>query len=67
MKETGTELGPYQTRLNGLSISRALGDQFVKQQKLGVVCEPYISDPIQLEPTDSVIVLASDGVGMDFQ
>lgn len=43
-------------------MSRALGDHFLKQEKLGVIGEPSISDPIKLEPTDSVLIVASDGV-----
>eukprot|EP01117_Protostelium_nocturnum_P000197 TRINITY_DN1026_c0_g1_i1.p1 TRINITY_DN1026_c0_g1~~TRINITY_DN1026_c0_g1_i1.p1 ORF type:complete len:711 (-),score=212.53 TRINITY_DN1026_c0_g1_i1:69-2201(-) len=60
--ESGIEFAPHQTRVGGLAVSRALGDHFLKQEKLGVISIPYVSSAIQLEPTDTIIVLASDGL-----
>jgi len=58
----GIEVGDTQTRVGGLAVSRALGDHFLKQEKLGVISDPHVSEPIQLENTDSILVLASDGL-----
>ena len=48
--------------MGGLAVSRALGDHFLKQEKLGVIAEPFVSQPIKLESTDSILIVASDGV-----
>jgi serine/threonine protein phosphatase PrpC len=58
----GIKLENGQTRLNGLAVSRALGDHFPKETNCGLIAEPYISETIKIEPTDSHIIIASDGV-----
>ena len=58
----GTELFPNQTRLNGLAVSRALGDHLLKLNYPAVTCSPYISSPIQLQRSDDKLIVASDGV-----
>jgi len=58
----GNLMNEGQTRVGGLAVSRALGDHFLKQEKLGVIAEPYISECIKLEDTDTLLVLASDGL-----
>jgi serine/threonine protein phosphatase PrpC len=55
-----------QTRVGGLAVSRALGDHCVKQENVGMIAEPFVSPPIKIEDTDSIIVLASDGVSLFF-
>jgi protein phosphatase len=62
LKQGGFPYSEGQTRINGLAVSRALGDHFLKQNNLGVIVEPFISVPYKLTPTDSFIVLASDGL-----
>jgi serine/threonine protein phosphatase PrpC len=46
----------------GLLLTRALGDHFPKQQKLGLVCDPYLTDPIEIRPSDRWLIVATDGV-----
>jgi serine/threonine protein phosphatase PrpC len=58
----GIKLETGQTRLNGLAVSRALGDHFPKEAKCGLIAEPYVNETIKIEPTDSHIIIASDGV-----
>jgi len=60
--DMGIEFGPHQTRVGGLAVSRALGDHFLKNERLGVISVPYVSPPIQLETTDTMVILASDGL-----
>ena len=43
-------------------MSRALGDHFTKQEKTGITGEPTVSAAIKLLPTDTILILASDGV-----
>jgi hypothetical protein len=49
----------------GLAVSRALGDHFIKDNFPGFTGEPFISEPINLMDTDDKIVLASDGVSRE--
>jgi serine/threonine protein phosphatase PrpC len=46
----------------GLAVSRALGDHFVKEQNLGLIAEPHISECIKIQPADTHVIIASDGV-----
>jgi serine/threonine protein phosphatase PrpC len=52
------------TRLNGLAVSRSLGDHFAKDCGSGVIGDPYISECIKLQPSDTHLVIASDGVSV---
>jgi len=58
----GIQLEEHQTRLNGLSVSRAFGDQFPKQMACGIVVNPYVSQKFILGPKDTRIIIASDGL-----
>ena len=49
MIEMGVDLSEGQTRIGGLTVSRALGDHFVKSERLGLISDPYISEPIPLD------------------
>ncbi|PRP86829.1 hypothetical protein PROFUN_05046 [Planoprotostelium fungivorum] len=60
--DMGIEFGPHQTRVGGLAVSRALGDHFLKNERLGVISVPYVSPPIQLKEEDTMVILASDGL-----
>jgi len=58
----GVTLTSDQTRLCGLAVARAFGDFFPKQEKCGIVCDPFVCSPIELTKTDTTIILASDGL-----
>lgn len=62
MRAEGHMVKDSQTRINGLSVSRALGDHFVKDSDLGVTGKPFICDPVKLGPGDNVLIIASDGL-----
>jgi len=62
LKQAGVELNDKQQRIVGLSVSRALGDYFTKTQNLGIIPEPYVYAPIEILPTDTTLVVASDGL-----
>ena len=66
LRNEGLKINPGQNRINGLAVSRALGDHFIKQNFNGVTAEPYISDPYLLEDNDSMMIVASDGVHFPF-
>jgi serine/threonine protein phosphatase PrpC len=58
----GIEVTEGQTRLNGLAVSRALGDHFPKSTDCGIVAEPSVSQVYELKGSDSSLILASDGL-----
>lgn len=58
----GIELEEHQSRLNGLSVSRAFGDFFPKENGVGMISAPYVSTVYELGPKDTHLILASDGV-----
>ncbi len=63
IRASGAELTSGQTRVSGgLAVSRALGDHFLKQEKVGLIGEPYVSPSFQLGEEDTIVILASDGV-----
>jgi len=62
LQALGIEINPGQTRLNGLAVSRALGDQFPKSTECGIVASPSVSPLIHLKDSDSHVILASDGL-----
>jgi len=51
-----------QTRIGGLTVSRALGDIFVKESKLGLSAVPFILDPPFELRDGQIVVVASDGL-----
>lgn len=53
---------PGKSRINGLAVSRAMGDFFVKNEGLGLIGEPFISEVYELTPQDSILIVASDGL-----
>jgi len=60
---SGSELTPTQTRVGGLAVSRALGDHFLKQEKLGVISEPFVSPVVSLGSSrKNILIVASDGL-----
>lgn len=62
LAKLGIEINPGQTRLNGLAVSRALGDHFPKSTDCGIVGVPSVSAPCKLKDSDSHLILASDGL-----
>src|SRR5690242_7767669 len=62
LKKAGVEVNEGQTRISGLAVSRSLGDRFLKKRDTGLISVPYVSSPIQLQPSDSYLLIASDGV-----
>jgi serine/threonine protein phosphatase PrpC len=62
IKAMGIPMNPGQTRLNGLAVSRALGDHFPKSVECGIIAEPYVSPAFKLDSTHSHLIVASDGV-----
>ncbi|GAM25152.1 hypothetical protein SAMD00019534_083270 [Acytostelium subglobosum LB1] len=62
IKDEGVQLSENQTRINGLMVSRALGDHFIKHLNCGLSGEPTISPPISLTPFHSHLIVASDGL-----
>jgi serine/threonine protein phosphatase PrpC len=47
---------------SGVTVSRALGDHFIKENISGMTAEPYVSEPIKLTEEDTLLIVASDGV-----
>jgi len=63
MEEFNIEVNEGQTRINGLAVSRALGDHFTKNEKVGIIARPYVSQAIQLkDDEEAFVILASDGL-----
>ncbi|EGC30715.1 hypothetical protein DICPUDRAFT_95683 [Dictyostelium purpureum] len=62
IKADGIQLTEGQTRINGLMVSRALGDHFIKHLNCGLIGEPYVSPPISITPFHSYLIVASDGL-----
>lgn len=60
--ESGVQLAPGQTRINGLAVTRALGDHFAKENGSGMIAEPHVSPVYKLQPEDKYLLLASDGL-----
>jgi len=59
---TGETVNEGATRINGLAVTRAFGDHFMKETKTGLVSEPSVSPSYKLGPNDSFLILASDGL-----
>lgn len=62
MSNCGLSVTDGQTRINGLAVTRALGDRFAKESNSGMIAVPYVSDAIKLEKTDRFLILGSDGL-----
>jgi len=43
-------------------VSRSLGNHFVKEMNIGMIAEPHISECFSLLPTDTFLIIASDGL-----
>eukprot|EP01097_Dermamoeba_algensis_P004594 TRINITY_DN2979_c0_g2_i1.p1 TRINITY_DN2979_c0_g2~~TRINITY_DN2979_c0_g2_i1.p1 ORF type:complete len:528 (-),score=117.25 TRINITY_DN2979_c0_g2_i1:217-1800(-) len=63
IKEQGIALLDSQTRISGLSVTRALGDQFAKEVDSGLVGTPFCCSPISLpDHSPATLIVASDGL-----
>lgn len=62
MRLAGIEISDNQTRINGLAVSRSLGNHFVKEQNIGMIAVPYVGECIEILPTDTHLIVASDGL-----
>lgn len=62
MKLAGMKLAKGQNRINGLAVSRVLGDHFIKDNYPGVIAEPYTSKTYKIRESDTFCIIASDGV-----
>lgn len=64
LNKAGAELPPEATRLYGLALSRALGDKFLKDQNVGLIAHPFVTEVIHIEPEsrEKVLTIASDGI-----
>mmetsp|Transcript_2250 Transcript_2250/g.7129 ORF Transcript_2250/g.7129 Transcript_2250/m.7129 type:complete len:911 (+) Transcript_2250:406-3138(+) len=62
MRAAGFQVNEGQTRINGLAVSRALGDHFVKQNDMGMIGDAYVHPVVKLEDTDTLLLVCSDGV-----
>jgi len=63
IRDSGIEMLDNQTRVGGLAVSRALGDHFLKNERLGLVSEPFVSPAFRLDDVAAATaVVASDGL-----
>ena len=67
IRSEGIEIRDDQTRLNGVAVSRALGDFFVKDMAVGMSAKPDVTEAIVLDDSEhSYLIVASDGVMLRF-
>lgn len=63
LERAGIPLTGSTHRLYGLNLSRALGDRFLKDEDLGLIADPYVSDVSEIsENKGSLLLIASDGL-----
>ena len=62
LANSGIKLTEGQTRLSGLGVTRALGDFFAKEEKVGITALPSVSKPIKITDSIKFMIVASDGV-----
>eukprot|EP00210_Caulerpa_lentillifera_P004047 g3860.t1 len=63
LEQLGAPLTNNNTRLCMLNLARALGDAHIKNLKIGLIADPYISPVVQLKANkEHLIVIASDGL-----
>ncbi|XP_049852235.1 probable protein phosphatase DDB_G0279461 [Schistocerca gregaria] len=62
VRMSGVNIHQGQTRLNGLAVSRALGDHFPKSVQCGIIALPSVSPVFELSDVDSFLILATDGL-----
>jgi len=61
LNDMGISLGK-QKRLWGIAVSRAFGDFYSKDENSGITSEPFVSDVFEIGPSDTRVILASDGL-----
>jgi len=62
IRASGLTISDNSTRINGLAVSRSLGDIFIKNLPLGLIAEPSVSASYCLGDTDQFLIVASDGL-----
>lgn len=62
LKAAGKTITEKQTRINGVSVARALGASFLKENATGVIATPDVSESYRLTKEDKLLIIASDGV-----
>jgi len=62
IRAMGATVADTQGRVAGLTVSRALGDWYAKQEKCGIVGDPFVSPPYRIEAEDTFVIVASDGL-----
>eukprot|EP01107_Rhizomastix_libera_P002370 TRINITY_DN1408_c0_g1_i1.p1 TRINITY_DN1408_c0_g1~~TRINITY_DN1408_c0_g1_i1.p1 ORF type:complete len:799 (-),score=317.13 TRINITY_DN1408_c0_g1_i1:48-2444(-) len=64
VRAMGIQIGDESSRINGISVARALGISFLKEQRVGIVADPFISQVITLSDdiSNAAVVVASDGL-----
>jgi serine/threonine protein phosphatase PrpC len=62
LRAAGAVINDGASRINGLSVTRAIGDHFVKEVVPGFTAEPFVSPAYQLTEDDTHVVVASDGL-----
>ncbi|EGC30859.1 hypothetical protein DICPUDRAFT_157361 [Dictyostelium purpureum] len=62
MIDSGIPVGENQTRINGVAVSRSLGNHFIKEQNIGMISDPHISNCYLLTDQDKFLIIASDGL-----
>ena len=64
LQACGLKLREGETRLYGLQISRVIGDKFLKEEDVGLIAEPSVSEVIQVggEGGAEIVIIATDGL-----
>eukprot|EP01116_Phalansterium_solitarium_P016117 TRINITY_DN366_c0_g1_i1.p1 TRINITY_DN366_c0_g1~~TRINITY_DN366_c0_g1_i1.p1 ORF type:complete len:1177 (+),score=508.00 TRINITY_DN366_c0_g1_i1:146-3676(+) len=63
IRDSGIEMLDNQTRVGGLAVSRAFGDHFLKNERLGLISEPFVSDAYLIDDRlEATAIVASDGL-----
>ncbi|KYQ90440.1 protein phosphatase 2C [Tieghemostelium lacteum] len=60
--DAGIPVTENQSRINGIAVSRSLGNHFVKDQNIGMIADPHVSQSMKIQPDDQFLILASDGL-----
>ena len=64
LQACGLKLREGETRLYGLQISRVIGDKFLKEEDVGLIAEPSVSEVVQAggEGGAEIVIIATDGL-----
>lgn len=64
LRDSGFKVQDHITRLNGVSVARAFGVGFLKENNVGIIPIPFISKPLQVPEIKekAFMIVASDGL-----